>query len=266
MVGALAHSCNVYFYETGIDAGIESIADTAKLFGFGESTGIELKEESWRRTIVATPEFKRKRRKYDGPWTNGDTANASIGQGYMLFTPLQVASFAASFARGETRTKLSMLHDSRRKTDAAYHGAEKIPLTKSQYDKILEGMVAATERGTSKRARVAGVKVAAKSGTAQVSVNGTPADARVADCIRPRGVSRSRDGGNRRGRRAWGRGRRQNGGSNRGGCVQKVFFGRKRRGCGSGKLGGAGFGTFSGGGRVFFVDARFFKSIIETLI
>lgn len=174
LVGALAHSCNVYFYETGIDAGIESIADTAKLFGFGESTGIELKEESWRRTIVATPEFKRKRRKYDGPWTNGDTANASIGQGYMLFTPLQVASFAASFARGETRTKLSMLHDSRRKTDAAYHGAEKIPLTKSQYDKILEGMVAATERGTSKRARVAGVKVAAKSGTAQVSVNGRP--------------------------------------------------------------------------------------------
>ncbi len=173
MIGALAHSCNVYFYETGIDTGIETIADVAKTFGFGESTGIELKrEDSWRRTIVATPDFKKKRRQYDGPWTNGDTANSSIGQGYMLFTPLQVAAFTASFARGETRTKVSMLHDPNRITDSKYHGAEKIPLTKSQYNTIVAGMLAAVERGTCRRAAIGGVKVAAKSGTAQVSVNG----------------------------------------------------------------------------------------------
>ncbi len=173
LIGALAHSCNVYFYETGIDTGIETIADAAKTFGFGESTGIELKkEDSWRRTIVATPEYKKKRRQYLGPWTNGDTANASIGQGFMLFTPLQVAAFTASFARGETRTKVSMLHDPNRITDSKYHEAEKIPLTKSQYDTIVAGMLAAVERGTCRRAAIGGVKIAAKSGTAQVSVNG----------------------------------------------------------------------------------------------
>ena len=173
LIGALAHSCNVYFYETGIDTGIETIADVAKTFGFGESTGIELKkEDSWRRTIVATPEYKKKRRQYQGPWTNGDTANASIGQGFMLFTPLQVAAFTASFARGETRTKVSMLHDPNRITDSNYHGAEKIPLTKSQYDTIFAGMLAAVERGTCRRAAIDGVKVAAKSGTAQATKDG----------------------------------------------------------------------------------------------
>ncbi len=172
--GALAHSCNVYFYETGIESGIDSIAEVAEEFGLNSSPGIELKEDSWRRTIIATPEFKKKRRKYDGPWTNGDTANSSIGQGYMLFTPLQIAAFTASFARGETRTKVSMLHDKKRKTDSEYHGAKKIPLTKEQYNAIVAGMVAAVERGTAKRAAIEGVKVAAKSGTAQVSVNGRP--------------------------------------------------------------------------------------------
>ncbi len=172
LAGALAHSCNVYFYETGVDTGIETIAKIAKDFGFGEPTGIELGEDSWRRTIVATPEFKKKRRKYDGPWTDGDTANASIGQGYMLFTPLQMACFTASFARGETRTKASIVHDPSRKPDASYHGAKKIDLPQAHYEKIVEGMVAAVERGTCRRAAVDGVKVAAKSGTAQVSVGG----------------------------------------------------------------------------------------------
>ncbi len=172
LVGALAHSCNVYFYETGIDTGIETIAKISKDFGLDSSTGVELKEDSWRRTIVATPEFKKKRREYDGPWSDGDTANASIGQGYMLFTPIQMASFMASFARGETRTKTSIIHNPSRKTDISYHGGEKINLSKKHYDTIVEGMVAAVERGTSRRARIDGVKVAAKSGTAQVTVSG----------------------------------------------------------------------------------------------
>ena len=172
LVGALAHSCNVFFYETGIDTGIETIAKLSEDFGMTKSSGIELKEDSWRRTIIATPEFKKKRRQYDGPWSNGDTANSSIGQGYMLFTPMQMACFTASFARGETRTKASILHNPKRKTDSQYHGAEKININKADYNTIVEGMVSAVENGTAKRARLDGIKVAAKSGTAQVSVNG----------------------------------------------------------------------------------------------
>ena len=172
LVGAIANSCNVYFYETGIEAGIEAIAATAQEFGFGESTGIELNEDSWRRTIIATPAFKKARRSLDGPWTDGDTANSSIGQGYMLFTPIQVAAFAASFARGETRTKTSIIHDPSRKGGLEYHGGHKLELPKNQYDAIKRGMVEAVERGTAKRVKIEGVKIAAKSGTAQVSVKG----------------------------------------------------------------------------------------------
>ena len=70
--------------------------------------------------------------------------------------------------------RIPHLHDKKRKTDSEYHGAKKIPLTKEQYNAIVAGMVAAVERGTAKRAAIEGVKVAAKSGTAQVSVNGRP--------------------------------------------------------------------------------------------
>ena len=172
LAGAIANSCNVYFYEAALDCGIDILSDTAKSFGLDSSTGLELKEDFSRKTIVANPEYKKKYRPYDGPWTGGDTANTSIGQGYMLQTPLQMAAFTASFARRQTRTKTSILRDPSRPSDMAYHGAKKIDLTDAQYEGILRGMVAAVERGTAKRAKVEGVSIAAKSGTAQVSVEG----------------------------------------------------------------------------------------------
>lgn len=166
---AIEKSCNVFFYEHGQKMGIDSIAKTAKEMGLDSPTGIELHEESTRLTIVPTPEFKRKQ---GSGWSKGDTANVSIGQGDLRQTPLQMACFAASLARGETRTKPSILHDTTRKTDMKYHGAKKLDIPKSGYDAVIEGMVNAVERGTCRRAAVDGVKIAAKSGTAQVMVKG----------------------------------------------------------------------------------------------
>ena len=166
---AIAKSCNVFFYEHGQQMGIEAIAAAAKEMGLDSPTGVELKEESTRLTIVPTPEYKRKR---GGGWSKGDTANVSIGQGDLRQTPLQMACFAASLARGETRTKASIIHDPSRKTGMKYHGAKKLAIPKSGYDAIIEGMVMAVESGTCRRAAIDGVKVAAKSGTAQVMVKG----------------------------------------------------------------------------------------------
>lgn len=172
LVDALAHSCNVYFYETALECGIEALSATAKDFGLDSKSGIELKEDYSRRSVVADPEYKEKYRPYDGPWTAGDTANTSIGQGYQLQTPLQMACMVASFARGQTRTRPSVIHDTSRVCDLAYHGGEKLNLKPEHYKAIIDGMKAAVERGTAKRAAVEGVSVAAKSGTAQVPVRG----------------------------------------------------------------------------------------------
>lgn len=95
---------------------------------------------------MADPEYKEKYRQYDGPWTAGDTANASIGQGYQLQTPLQMACMVASFARGQTRTRPSVIHDTSRVCDLAYHGGEKLNLKPEHYKAIIDGMKAAVER------------------------------------------------------------------------------------------------------------------------
>lgn len=167
---ALAHSCNVYFYETALDCDVAAIVETAKDFGLNDWSGIELKEDAWRLSIIANPQYKKKRG--DGPWLGGDTANMSIGQGYMRQTPLQIACMTASFAGRRTRTKASILHDPSRTGGLEYHRAEKLALSDSQYKAIVDGMLRAVQSGTCKAARVPGVAVAAKSGTAQVMSKG----------------------------------------------------------------------------------------------
>ncbi len=166
---AIKHSCNVYFYMAGLDADIKSIAATAKDFGMDKPTGIEIGE---RRGVIPTPEYKEKIGY--GTWLGGDTANTSIGQGFVLETPLEMAAFTASFARKQTRTKVSILHNPERKGGLEYHGGEPIQLTDKQYSLILNGMIEAVESGTCKRSKVEGINSAAKSGTAQVRINGKP--------------------------------------------------------------------------------------------
>lgn len=172
LVDAIAQSCNVFFYEHGVQMGINPIHDTAVMFGLDSDTGIELNQNSWRRTIVPNAEFKKLKRRYEGPWTAGDTANTSIGQGYLIQTPLHMACFTASFARGETRTRPSLIHDAARICDSEYHGASDIGISREMYGAIVRGMVKSVEEGTSRRAKVEGLSMAAKSGTAQIRAEG----------------------------------------------------------------------------------------------
>lgn len=89
---ALAQSCDVYFWEVGRDRlGIERIVAYYQEFGFGMATGIDLRGEV--SGLVPTPQWKERR--YNERWLGGDTLNLSIGQGYMLTSPLQVANMLA---------------------------------------------------------------------------------------------------------------------------------------------------------------------------
>ena len=182
---AIAESCDVYFYAHGVGLlgvpaiGPEAVAAEAKRFALDRPTGIELPNEARGgdgagRILIPDPEWKKRRR--DESWTDGDTANMSIGQGFLLVTPLQMACYTASLARGETATQPTLLHDPHR---AAQHSAP-IGLTAEQMAVLLDGMERCTEAGpertasllsTNKLFQIPGVTICGKTGTAQLPGN-----------------------------------------------------------------------------------------------
>lgn len=99
MQQAIASSCDIYFYELGKRLGIDKIAKYAKIFGLGESLDFELFNN---KGIVPTKLWKRIRTKT--PWVGGDDLVASIGQGFLLATPLQMAVMAARLGTGKKVT------------------------------------------------------------------------------------------------------------------------------------------------------------------
>jgi penicillin-binding protein 2 len=95
---AIEQSCDVYFYEISNEIGIDRMHDYLDSFGLGHATGIDVSGE--RPGLVPNREWKRRsfRNRSDQRWFQGETVIASIGQGYMLATPLQLASATAALA------------------------------------------------------------------------------------------------------------------------------------------------------------------------
>lgn len=95
--GAVAKSCNVYFYQVAQAVGVDRIAETARKLGLGEVTGIGLVGE--KPGLIPDRAWKKKALK--APWYPGETLSVGIGQGYVLATPLQLALMAARIAGGK---------------------------------------------------------------------------------------------------------------------------------------------------------------------
>lgn len=163
VVGAIRDSCNIFFYKYGGEMGPDLIANEARRFGLGHPTGIELPYE-FKNPVVPDPAWKRRERREEGPWSGGDTANTSIGQGFTLISPLQVAAFVASLARGETETKPTILHEAGR---PRLH-TPAIGLSPADLQTIVTGMEQGYQIGTGKLAQVEGLRAATKTGTAQL--------------------------------------------------------------------------------------------------
>ena len=163
---AIAQSCDIFFYSYGLQITSEVIAAEARRFHLNQPTGIELPGET-HRMLIPDPAWK-KAKTGDG-WVPGDTANMSIGQGFVLVTPLQRACFAASVARQETFTQPTLEHH----TEPQLQHNEPIGLTPPQYSALIDGMEGCVTHGTAKvlsrpEYQIPGVRIVGKTGTAQI--------------------------------------------------------------------------------------------------
>lgn len=161
---AIVESCDTYFYDIGVRMGIDHMHHFMTPFGLGERTGIDIPGE--RRGLMPSREWKAGAR--GQPWFPGDTVNTSIGQGFMLTTPLQLAVSTARVAsRGEIRTPRVVQPSEL----AATEPEGRIQARDEHWDWILEAMedVVHGERGTARSiTRDLGYRVGGKTGTAQV--------------------------------------------------------------------------------------------------
>ncbi len=169
---ALVESCDVYFYQLGQQLGIDRIARWARKLGLGKKTGIALDGE--RGGLV--PDRKWKFRRFGQPWDPGETPSVAIGQGYVSVTPVQIASLMAAVVNGGSLYRpwfVSKVESLDGKPIQEY-GPEKIgslslkASTLKTIHKALEDVVN-TREGTGKKAHSDLVKVAGKTGTAQVA-------------------------------------------------------------------------------------------------
>ena len=169
---ALAISSDVYFYEIGggfqdqKGLGILNIDKYARMFGIADKTGIDIGGEKIGN--IPTPEWKAKTFKGE-IWRVGDTYNTSIGQYGFQVTPLQMARAVAGIA---TDGSLPTPH-LRRDDKSMESNQKKLEIDSSKMATIKEGMRSVVTEGTGTALNLTSVKVAAKSGTAQVGVGNT---------------------------------------------------------------------------------------------
>ncbi len=174
---AISQSCDVYFYEISRDIGIDAMHDYLDRFGLGAPTGIDIGSEH--SGLVPSREWKRSafRNRDDQRWYHGETVIASIGQGYMLATPLQLASAAAALAtRGERyRPHMVAAVEDALTGERRLTRPERLPDVEISNDfywhNIIDAMhdVMQGPRGTARAVGLgAPYEMAGKSGTAQV--------------------------------------------------------------------------------------------------
>lgn len=161
---AIKNSCNAFFYQAGLKIGPDNISQYAERFGFGKATGIDLPNE----TTGLLPSQRWKRAAKKEAWYPGDTVNFSIGQGYLLATPLQVVRMMAAIANGGYMVRPYLVS---KIDDVSVAEPERIAMGISgdSLGVVKEGLIRVVNdpHGTGMKAKMEDVVVAGKTGTAQ---------------------------------------------------------------------------------------------------
>ena len=163
---SLKQSCDVYYYDLAVKVGIEKISDMAKRFGIGVRHDVPM-------SAVAeglAPTIEWKRINHGQEWRVGDTVNASIGQGLMLASPLQLAVMSARLATGrKVEPRLIKSIDG---VEEPTRGGESMGMNENNLRKMRRAMFDTVNdrRGTAYGSRIIdeGMRMAGKTGTSQV--------------------------------------------------------------------------------------------------
>jgi penicillin-binding protein 2 len=173
LMRGIRDSCDVFFYTAGLKIGAPAIAKYATAFGFGSATGIDLGGEKF----GLIPQPRASRRGVPATWHAGETVNISIGQGAVLVTPMQVARFMSAIANGGVLWKPRLVQRIERPDkglvwadSGSVNGhVELSPMVWAFLRQSLWAVV--NDGGTGVAARIPGLDIAGKTGTAQTVAN-----------------------------------------------------------------------------------------------
>ncbi len=171
MRGALMRSANVYFFKTALACGWEPITTQARAVGLGQKTGVEVDYEA----TGIVPDAKWQAKAQHGGWTDGDTCNLAIGQGFLNVTPIQMAMVTATIANGGYlyHPRLVQAHKApgeERYTESPVRRVGKMKWSQSALTTVRGGMrdVIMAKEGTARKTTgIKGLDFAAKTGTAE---------------------------------------------------------------------------------------------------
>lgn len=173
VVDALAYSCDVFFYNVGRDLGPEKIKEWSSRLGLGVKTGIDLPQEVT--GLIPDPEWKRqqqlaagKTESWDLKWYPGETVNMSIGQGAVATTPLQNAVLMAAVLNGGRCVTPHLNLELGPRVTEPFISEKTLQIVQAGMRKCVERDRPAPT-GTGKEAKIEGLDVLGKTGTAQVA-------------------------------------------------------------------------------------------------
>ena len=179
LMQAIEQSCDVYFYELGLKVGIDRIAIMMRKLGLGQYSNVEIDDRA--KGVVPNIEWKLKR---DGVnWTLGETLNASIGQGYILTTPLQLVTMVSRIANSKFAVNPTLLIDDGKKSFGNLNiNSEHLKFVQKAMEEVVTG-----KKGTAKNYKIGSknIEMAGKTGTVQV--------VRISEAERETGLIKNED-------------------------------------------------------------------------
>ncbi len=167
---SLVESCDVYYYHLGLRVKVEKLGRWARAFGYGQATGVDLPNE----LAGLVPSAQWKERTQNMPWFPGNTVMMSIGQGFILATPLQILNNIAAVANRGMIYRPHLLKAVQSRSGRLIHDVKpsllaKVPAAAENWDLLQRSLLGVVQKrqGTGKRAQLDRILVAGKTATAQ---------------------------------------------------------------------------------------------------